>query len=205
MEHIGATSVVDPLSQRTMCWRQPTACLRPRPRGSWWWWPGTRCGTWGSRGRLDIGCAAWPGTRHTGRRVSGTGLIGNMWVIFVGAISTNISTLSCYLLLNTRSYWQTGRGHFYSVCDTSPGLRSGTNDHDLALLHLCSPLSWRPQVQPVCLPQAELIYDDADHGYEGVSALVSGWGTTSSGQKKLNLNGRNSTWTIDDWVEKEDL
>ena len=87
------------------------------------------------------------------------------------------------MLLNTRSY--TDKLHV-TVCDTSPGLRSETNDHDLALLHLCSPLSWRPQVQPVCLPPS-------DQEYEGVTALVSGWGTTSSGQKKLNRNMRITT------------
>ena len=79
---------------------------------------------------------------------------------------------------------------------TSLGLRSGTNDHDLALLHLCSPVRWRPQVQPVCLPQP----GDITH-HEGGTALVSGWGTTTSGQNtslchtKINIffkfQGRN--------------
>ena len=81
----------------------------------------------------------------------------------------------------------------FILCVTHPRVRSGTNDHDLALLHLCSPLSWRPQVQPVCLPRAELTHDDGDQGYEGVTALVSGWGTTSSGQNKPNWNMRNNT------------
>ena len=68
-----------------------------------------------------------------------------------------------------------------------PGIRSGTNDHDLALLHLCSPLQWRPQVQPVCLPRG-----DGDHAYDGVTALVSGWGTTSSGEdQEISWNMRN--------------
>ena len=65
-------------------------------------------------------------------------------------------------------------------------IRSGTNDHDLAVLHLCSPLQWRPQVQPVCLPHT-------DHAYDGVTALVSGWGTTSSGDdQEVSWNMRNN-------------
>ena len=81
--------------------------------------------------------------------------------------------------------------HIY-VPVTSLVIRSGTNDHDLALLHLCSPLQWRPQVQPVCLPRTDLTHD-------GVTALVSGWGTTSSGENQ------EVSWTMRNNISSEEL
>ena len=70
--------------------------------------------------------------------------------------------------------------NIFPFCDTA--LRSGTNAHDLALLTLCSPVRWGPQVQPVCLPRP----GDIRH-HQGETALVTGWGTTTSGQVKREI------------------
>ena len=59
-----------------------------------------------------------------------------------------------------------------------PGYKPRNNDHDIALLNLCSPVEWSPTIQPVCLPDPDTMIK------EGVVATVSGWGTTTSGGKQ---------------------
>ena len=75
--------------------------------------------------------------------------------------------------------WEVSDGETrYQVCDKVEHSQydSGNNDHDLAILTLCSPIQWSPQIQPVCLPSSA-----SDQVQSGTSAVVSGWGTTSSG------------------------
>ena len=63
-----------------------------------------------------------------------------------------------------------------SVCAKTehPHYHARTQDKDFAILTLCSPLSFRREVQPICLPDTVSYYDH-------VSATVSGWGTLSAG------------------------
>ena len=55
-----------------------------------------------------------------------------------------------------------------------PSHDSDTVDYDFALLTLTSPLTFSSSVMPACLP-------DSSTDYDAVTAVVSGWGTTSSG------------------------
>ena len=54
---------------------------------------------------------------------------------------------------------------------------SSTTNKDFALMKLESPINFAdyPNIRPACLPQGD------DNDYTGYSAIVSGWGTTSSG------------------------
>ena len=80
--------------------------------------------------------------------------------------------------------------HDYSTEDETSSLRiaiseivqhwdydSQTVNKDFSLLKLEDPIDFDayPHIRPACLPQND------DNGYDGYSAIVSGWGTTSSG------------------------
>jgi trypsin len=61
-----------------------------------------------------------------------------------------------------------------------PQYNSRTQDKDFSILTLCSPLSFRREVQPICLPSLP------GPSYDNVAATVSGWGTLASGGVQPN-------------------
>merc|ERR1712013_345328 len=56
-----------------------------------------------------------------------------------------------------------------------PDYDSIPSDNDIAILTLCKPLTFKPAVRPVCLPNVTGPY------YDSVLATVSGWGALASG------------------------
>merc|ERR1711962_1210080 len=52
---------------------------------------------------------------------------------------------------------------------------SGTVDYDFAVLRLCEDVTFQTDILPACLPTS------SSTSYENQDAVVSGWGTTSSG------------------------
>merc|ERR1712168_274796 len=52
---------------------------------------------------------------------------------------------------------------------------SGTADYDFAVLRLCEDVTFQTDILPACLPTS------SSTSYENLDAVVSGWGTTSSG------------------------
>jgi len=56
-----------------------------------------------------------------------------------------------------------------------PDYNSATTNYDFSILTLCSPVTYTSSVRPACLPSS------ASNNYDNVEAVVSGWGTTSSG------------------------
>jgi len=76
----------------------------------------------------------------------------------------------------------------FSVCNMKihPEYNSDTNDHDVAILTLCNPLTFRREVSPVCLPS------QTGDAYDDVEATVTGWGTLFAGGPSPDvLNGVN--------------
>lgn len=62
-----------------------------------------------------------------------------------------------------------------AMIQQNPNFNPSTFDNDISILHLETPLELGPGVQPVVLPSATEVPAD------GADALVSGWGTLSSG------------------------
>jgi len=58
-----------------------------------------------------------------------------------------------------------------------PDYNDRSLNNDLSILVLCKELKLGKEVSPVCLP----VESGRGEGYEGQEAIVSGWGTTSSG------------------------
>ncbi|XP_076739588.1 transmembrane protease serine 9 isoform X1 [Maylandia zebra] len=56
-----------------------------------------------------------------------------------------------------------------------PNYNSGTNDNDICLLQLSSPVNFNNYISPVCLAASDSIF------YSGVNSWVTGWGSIGSG------------------------
>ncbi|XP_026019736.1 transmembrane protease serine 9-like [Astatotilapia calliptera] len=56
-----------------------------------------------------------------------------------------------------------------------PNYNSGTNDNDVCLLQLSSPVTFNNYISPVCLAASDSIF------YSGVNSWVTGWGDIGSG------------------------
>ena len=54
-------------------------------------------------------------------------------------------------------------------------MSSATSGHDFSILTLSTPIQFRREVSPVCLP------NQPETTYEGAVSTVSGWGTLESG------------------------
>jgi len=65
----------------------------------------------------------------------------------------------------------------FDVCSKKehPSYNQNTNEHDFAILTLCTPLTFSRTVAPICLPPQQ---GDA---YDDVLSTVTGWGTLSEG------------------------
>merc|ERR1711970_1055500 len=65
----------------------------------------------------------------------------------------------------------------FSVCGKTehPSYDSGTVDYDFSILTLCSEITFQQDASPVCLPA------QPGPAYDGVPAVVSGWGTLAAG------------------------
>jgi len=61
-----------------------------------------------------------------------------------------------------------------SVID-HPSYNSATTDYDYSILRLCNPVTFRDDIQPACLPSS------SSYNADNRNAVVSGWGTLSSG------------------------
>jgi len=58
-----------------------------------------------------------------------------------------------------------------------PAYDSKTQDNDISLLHLSTPLTWSKTVSPACLPWKT----EGNNCGNSVNVMASGWGVTSSG------------------------
>merc|ERR1719382_469824 len=61
-----------------------------------------------------------------------------------------------------------------------PGYNSNTQDNDFAIIQLTRDVTLDSSVLPACLPDPSLSYDDKN-------AIVSGWGTLSTGGSQPNI------------------
>merc|ERR1712071_14535 len=63
------------------------------------------------------------------------------------------------------------------VCsrDDHPSYNAGTTNNDFSVLHLCESVAFQSDIRPACLPSSSGI------NYDNREAVVSGWGTLSSG------------------------
>ena len=112
----------------------------------------------------------------------GGSLISSQWVLTAAHCTQDKQASGLQVLLGEHNYYTEAeaasiRINIMSIID-HPQYDEKTTDYDFSLLKLDKALkfSQHPDIRPICLPLV-----DEKKTYAGVTATVTGWGTTSSG------------------------
>ncbi|XP_068231253.1 transmembrane protease serine 9-like [Palaemon carinicauda] len=126
------------------------------------------------------------GLTSASRPYCGGSIISNQWILTAAHCVEGDSASSVKVLIGEHNWGTTTETSVTEKRDVSqiivhPQYSSKTFDNDMALLKLSSPISFPSdnKIAPVCLP-------DAGNAYDNVDAIITGWGTTSSGGSQSN-------------------
>ncbi|XP_062382682.1 transmembrane protease serine 9-like [Sardina pilchardus] len=125
-----------------------------------------------------VGAWPWQVSLHRGRHFCGGSLINSNWVLSAAHCFSSTSTSGLVVFLGR----QTQEGSNANEVSRSaaqvirhPDYNSGTNDNDIALLRLSSPVTFTDFIRPVCLAAASSTFN------RGTDSFVTGWGDINSG------------------------
>ncbi|XP_038565946.1 polyserase-2-like isoform X1 [Micropterus salmoides] len=135
-------------------------------------------------GGQEASAGSWPWQvslqTSTGFHFCGGSLINNEWVLtaahcFFGKV-TDPKTVTVVLGLQSLQGSNTNKvSQTVSQIIIHPSYNSGTEENDICLLKLSSPVTFTTYIQPVCLAAPGSTF------YKGTVSWVTGWGTIGSG------------------------
>jgi secreted trypsin-like serine protease len=106
-------------------------------------------------------------------------IISSKTILTAAHCTQGTSATNMYVLVAEHDLTKADGEKYVRVCakNEHPNYDSGTTDYDYATLTLCEDLTWAKDVAPACLPTAS----GSGTEYEFKAAVVSGWGTLTSG------------------------
>ncbi|XP_031607002.2 transmembrane protease serine 9-like [Oreochromis aureus] len=123
---------------------------------------------------------SWPwqvSLQRSGSHFCGGSLINSQWVLTAAhCFRTTPAGLTVNLgLQSLQGSNPNAESRTVTQIIKHPNYNSGTNDNDICLLQLSSPVNFTSYISPVCLAASDSTF------YSGVNSWVTGWGNTGEG------------------------
>merc|ERR1712183_57777 len=109
----------------------------------------------------------------------GGSIVSSKTIITAAHCTRNTNANRIWIVVGEHDLNSSDGERYVRVCSKSehPSYNSNTLDNDFSILTLCEDLTFSHDVSPVCLPTTS----GTGSQYENKNAVVSGWGTLSSG------------------------
>merc|ERR1719354_1377692 len=112
-------------------------------------------------------------------------IISSRTILTAAHCTQGTSASAMYVVVGEHDLTKSDGEQYIRVCakNEHPNYDSSTTDYDYATLTLCNDMVWAKDVSPACLPGNS----GAGTEYEYKAAVVSGWGTLSSGGRQPSV------------------